>query len=351
MKILVTGGCGFIGTNAALYFAERGHEILAVDNFSRDGSRRNEAFLKWALKDKNIRIFQRDIIDMFFLRNLIQEEKIDVILHLAAQVAVTTSVERPMFDFEVNARGTLNVLEAARLSGRKPVVLYTSTNKVYGSLSEYRTIENDTNYRFDQEMYPGLSDNGISEYQPLDFHSPYGCSKGCADQYVRDYHRIYNLPTIVFRMSCIYGPYQYGIVDQGWICYLTMLAMFGKPITIYGNGKQVRDILFIEDLCRAFELVIENPQKTAGQIYNIGGGYKNTISIVEWISYLETKFDIKIPVSFSNWRAGDQKIYVSNIEKIKFHLNWNPQFRLVGIKKMIEWIRENEKYLRTTIAI
>lgn len=345
----MTGGCGFIGTNAALYFAKRGHDIFVVDNFSRSGSRRNEAFLKWALNDKHIRIFQRDIADMRFLKNLIIEEKIDAILHLAAQVAVTSSVEFPLLDFEVNARGTLNVLEAARLSGRKPIVLYTSTNKVYGSLSEYRLIEDGTSYRFDPEMYPSLSDNGISEYQPMNFYSPYGCSKGAADQYVRDYYRVYGLPTIVFRMSCIYGPYQYGIVDQGWICYLAMLAIFGKPIMIYGNGKQVRDILFIEDLCKAFEKVIENSEKTIGQIYNIGGGSKNTVSVIEWINYLESKFDIKIPVSFSNWRAGDQKIYISNTEKAECHFGWRPQTRLEGINKMIEWIRENEEYLRTTV--
>lgn len=352
MKILMTGGCGFIGTNAALHFAERGHDVLIVDNFSRNGSRRNEAFLREiAKKEKwHIRIFQRDIVDMCFFKNLITEEEIDVVLHLAAQVAVTTSVESPLLDFEINARGTLNVLEAARLSGRKPIVLYTSSNKVYGSLSDYFLTEASTRYGFDSEMYPGLSGNGISENQLVDFHSPYGCSKGAADQYVRDYYRIYGLPTIVFRMSCIYGPYQYGIVDQGWLCYLTMLAIFGKPITIYGNGKQVRDILCVRDLCRAFEMAISKINTTVGQIYNIGGGPEKTVSVLEFVDILQKRLKQKIKVQFSGWRPGDQKIYVSDIFKAEHHFGWRPQVTFFDCREgMIGWIYKNQEYLRTTV--
>src|SRR5229473_1426803 len=226
----------------------------------------------------------------------------------AGQVAVTTSVTDPRTDFDINALGTLNVLEAARLAGRRPPIVTTSTNKVYGELEQVAVVEERRRYRFADRP------DGISEDQPLDFHSPYGCSKGAADQYVRDYARIYGLPTVVFRMSCIYGPRQFGTEDQGWVAHFVISALTGKPITIYGNGKQVRDVLFVDDLVRAFRLAADNIDTVAGEVFNIGGGPPNTLSVWdEFGELLRGLTNRTITVEFEDWRPGDQPCYVSNI--------------------------------------
>lgn len=301
MKILITGGCGFIGTNAVLYFLKMGYEVIVIDNLSRRGSLVNARLLRQkANKSGKLEVVAAcDVDEKFYsLRNFLCDRNVDVILHAAAQVAVTNSVIDPVRDFEINASGTLNVLEAVRSLEKRPIVIFTSTNKVYGGMEDIAVIEQESRYCYKEKPL------GISEKQLLDFHSPYGCSKGSADQYVRDYYRIYNLPTVVFRQSCIYGPRQFGVVDQGWISFLTASAFFGRPVTIYGDGKQVRDILFIDDLNRAFELAIKNIAKTKGQIYNIGGGYRNTVSILEIISILERLFSRKIEINFSAWRPG-----------------------------------------------
>lgn len=338
MKMLITGGCGFIGTNAAIFFADKGWEVVAVDNLSRKGSEINAILL--ASKD-NIKLFTGVSIEQNSAQSLIFQEKPDVIIHTAAQVAVTTSVENPIFDFEVNAKGTLNVLEAARSLSKKPIFIFTSTNKVYGGMENVGILE-----KTDRYEYYGMP-FGVSENQNVDFHSPYGCSKGCADQYVRDYFRIYGLPTIVFRQSCIYGLNQFGVVDQGWVSYLTMSALFGKPIAVYGNGKQVRDLLFMDDLSRAFELAIDNINKTAGQIYNIGGGQDNTLSLLQFLLSLEKRIGKKIIFSFNEWRPGDQKVYISDIRKAKKDFGWEPKFNFsLGFSKMFNWIKENEKTLK-----
>lgn len=338
MRILITGGAGFIGINAAQYFLKQGHTVIIYDNFSRKGSVENANLLNKDKKYSGLEIVKGEIKEFSKeLRNAVL--KSDVVLHLAAQVAVTTSVDDPRNDFEINALGTLNVLEVIRQSENKPILLYTSTNKVYGGLEDLRIVENETRYEFENLQ------NGVSENRCLDFHSPYGCSKGCADQYVRDYARIYGLNTIVFRQSCIYGPHQFGVEDQGWVAWFIIALTKNKKISIYGNGKQVRDILYVDDLINAYDLAIKNIKKTKGQIYNIGGGVRNTISI--WFDFkpiLEKLFGRKIEPKFSNWRPGDQPIYVSDIRKAKKDFGWEPEVNVEqGIRKLYDWVAANKK--------
>lgn len=335
MNMLITGGAGFIGINAAYYFLRKGWDVTIFDNFSRPGGRGNIEWLKGTTK-KSVRIAEGDIrSDVQTLKHL--TKKAQVILHLAGQVAVTTSVQYPREDFEINALGTFNILEAARLGGNQPIILYSSTNKVYGALPDIEVIEKKTRYAFKNLPY------GISESQCLDFHSPYGCSKGTADQYVRDYSRIYHLPTVVFRQSCIYGPHQYGIEDQGWVAWFMIAFLQKKQITVYGNGKQVRDLLFIDDLMRAYDLALKNIAATRGQIYNIGGGSKNTISIWhEFKPMLEALFRKKVTAKFSKIRAGDQPIFISDIRKAERDFGWKPTISIdLGIEKLHGWISEN----------
>jgi CDP-paratose 2-epimerase len=274
-------------------------------------------------------------------------KEVDVIYHLAGQVAVTSSVCDPHLDFEINSLGTLNVLEATRLSGRKPIVVFTSTNKVYGEMESVATVELDTRY-----TYRDLP-HGVSESQPVDFHSPYGCSKGAADQYVRDYARIYGLRTVVFRMSCIYGPRQFGTEDQGWLAHFTIASETERPITIYGNGKQVRDILYIDDLVKAFRLAVDNIDLTAGQVYNIGGGPANTVAVWTEFSKLLSEWKRReIPVRFEKWRPGDQPCYVSDIRKAFSHMKWQPQVDVkTGTRRLWEWVSANKKLFRSSSKI
>jgi CDP-paratose 2-epimerase len=262
----------------------------------------------------------------------------DVIVHLAGQVAVTTSVINPREDFEINALGTFNVLEAARKTGQQPVVIYASTNKVYGGMEQVRVAEGDAAYYY--QDYP----LGIAETHPLDFHSPYGCSKGAGDQYVRDYARIYQLPTVVMRQSCIYGTRQFGIEDQGWVAWFVIAALTGKPISIYGNGKQVRDVLFVDDLLNAYDAAINNINTSAGEVFNVGGGPKNTMSIwVEFSQFLSDLAGRPIPVSYHPWRPGDQKIYVSDIRKANAVLGWRPHIDVKnGLLRLFQWATEHQ---------
>ena len=259
--ILITGGAGFIGVNTADAFIRQGEKVTIFDNFSRKGTRENAKWLKETHPE--VQIIEGDV------RNLAELEKAmkgqEVVLHLAGQVAVTTSVTDPREDFEINALGSFNVLEAARKMEKQPILLYSSTNKVYGGMEEMNVVER--NGRWEYENLPG----GVPETQPLDFHSPYGCSKGAADQYFHDYSRIYGLRTVVFRQSCIYGTRQFGVEDQGWVAWFAIAALLKKPITVFGAGKQVRDVLFIGDLIRAYQMAVDNIEVTAGQIYNIGG--------------------------------------------------------------------------------
>src|SRR6266480_4451752 len=270
MRALVTGGIGFIGTNLSHRLLSDGNEVILFDNLSRAGVQNNLDWLK-ATYRKKLQFVQGDIRDFDAVLTAIRN--VDAVFHLAAQVAVTTSVSNPREDFSINAQGTLNVLEAARRQEPMPVVLYTSTNKVYGGLEHLGVVECSSRYEF--ENLP----EGVSEACPLDFHSPYGCSKGAADQYVLDYHRIYGLRTVVFRMSCIYGPRQFGTEDQGWVAHFMLAVANHRRLTIYGNGKQVRDLLFIDDLVDGFRLAALHIEKTAGNVYNMGGGPANSVSI------------------------------------------------------------------------
>jgi CDP-paratose 2-epimerase len=335
MDILITGGAGFIGSNLANYFLTRGAQVTIFDNLARQGVEHNVEWLQTMYSSPNLTFLRGDIRDADLLMEPVR--KADTIYHLAGQVAVTTSITNPRHDFEVNALGTLNVLEAVRLSGHKPTVIFTSTNKVYGGMEDVVVTEQDNRYSY--QDYPA----GIDESHPLDFHSPYGCSKGAADQYVRDYGRIYNIPTVVFRMSCIYGHRQFGTEDQGWVAYFVIASLLGWPINIYGDGKQVRDILHINDLVRAFDLVRKNITATAGQVYNIGGGAANSIAIWrEFGPLLSELADRDIPVEFMDWRPGDQKVYISDYRKATREFGWKPEISShEGIRMLVNWANEN----------
>jgi CDP-paratose 2-epimerase len=273
-------------------------------------------------------------------------EGVDRVYHLAGQVAVTSSVADPLCDFRDNALGTIHALEAARLAGNDPVFVYSSTNKVYGSLEDVGFGEEPTRYRFlDLPM-------GIPETQPVDFHSPYGCSKGSGDQYARDYFRIFGLRTVVFRQSCIYGQGQFGVAGQGWLCWLLAASKWGWPITICGDGKQVRDILHVDDLLDAYEASAERISQCAGQIFNIGGGLDNTISV--WAEYgpmIEELVGHRVEVSYSGWRPGDQRVYVSDIRKARQFLDWEPRVSIgEGVRRLYAWICGHESEIRLALS-
>ncbi len=335
-KILVTGGAGFIGSNLVDNLLSDGRSVTILDALSRSGTQNNLDWLRSRHANGQLEFVQADIRDFSAVQSAAKSA--DVIYHLAGQVAVTSSVDNPRLDFEVNSLGTLNVLEAARSSGRNPIVVFTSTNKVYGGMESVGTVELENRY-----AYRDLP-HGVSESQPVDFHSPYGCSKGAADQYVRDYARIYGLRTVVFRMSCIYGPRQFGNEDQGWLAHFTIASETEKPITIYGNGKQVRDILYIDDLVKAFRLAVEKIDVTAGQVYNIGGGPANTLAVWKEFNKLLSGWKGRaIPVRFEKWRPGDQPCYVSDIRKALSHMKWQPQVDIkTGTRRLWEWVSANK---------
>ncbi len=337
-RTLVIGGAGFIGSNLVSHLLAAGENVTVFDALLRPGAAHNVAWLQSHPQSSRLRLTRADVRDFDAVQVAVNDA--DVIYHLAGQVAVTTSVTDPRSDFDINAFGTLNVLEAARLAGHRPVMVFTSTNKVYGGLEQVAVVEERHRYRFAE--YP----DGISEERPLDFHSPYGCSKGAADQYVRDYARIYDLPTVVFRMSCIYGPRQFGTEDQGWVAHFIISALTGRPITIYGNGKQVRDVLFVDDLVRALRLAVENIETVAGEVFNIGGGPSNTLSVwSEFGDLLQQLTNEAIPVRFENWRPGDQPCYVTNIAKARSHLGWSPLIdKETGIHRLGEWVRAHPEF-------
>lgn len=336
-KYFVTGGAGFIGSNYVADLIRKGQDVTVYDNLSRAGAVHNIEWLTEQFGKDAFRLIVGDVRDGIKLMKEIG--KPDVVAHFAGQVAVTTSVLNPREDFEINALGTFNVLEAVRNSGGQPVVLYTSTNKVYGGMEDVRVEEGETRYRYLD--YP----NGIPESRPLDFHSPYGCSKGTGDQYMRDYARIYGIPTVVFRQSAIYGTRQFGIEDQGWVSWFIIAVLTKKPLTIYGDGKQVRDLLFVDDLVRAYHAAVERPEAAAGQIFNIGGGAERVLSVwKEFGPILEELAGRKIDVQYGDWRPGDQVIYVSDITKAEETLDWEPRVSVrAGIEMLWRWASENQR--------
>ncbi len=339
MTHLITGGAGFIGCNLADYLLRRGEHVTIVDNLSRPRTPLNLAWLQAQYGDR-LRFVQADIRDAAAMQSVIPGHR--VVYHLAGQVAVTTSVQDPRSDFEINALGTLNVLEAARLAPEPPIVFFSSTNKVYGGMETVAVVEEETRYR-----YRDLP-NGVPEHQLLDFHSPYGCSKGAADQYVRDYARIYGLKTVVFRQSCIYGPRQFGVEDQGWAAHFAIAALLNRPITIYGDGKQVRDMLYVDDLIAAYMAALERIDQVSGRIYNIGGGPENALSIwVEFGPLLSRLVGREIAVRYGDWRPGDQPVYISDIALAQRDLDWRPRVSVTeGVERMVSWIRDHLELFR-----
>lgn len=336
MRFLITGGAGFIGSNTSRQLLERGHQVVIFDNLSRPGSEKNVDWLKGTAP--YLTMVKGDVRDRGAIEDVLKAHApFDVVLHLAAQVAVTTSVLDPGLDFDVNALGTFNVLEAVRHSAHSPILLYASTNKVYGGLDEFEVEESETRYRYAD------APRGVPETAPLDFHSPYGCSKGAADQYVRDYHRIYGLPTIVFRNSCIYGPRQFGVEDQGWLAWFVIAAARQQGITIFGDGKQVRDVLYIDDLVEAMLAAVEHQDTTQGRIYNIGGGPELSLSVwSEFGPLLESLEGRSIAVEFQDWRPGDQRVYISDISKAKRDFGWEPSTSVeAGVRRLHEWVHDN----------
>jgi CDP-paratose 2-epimerase len=337
--VLITGGAGFIGVNLAHHLLNQGYKVIIYDNLSRPGVEMN---LEWLLENNdknNIWVELADVRNYYSLKKVV--EHATMVFHLAAQVAVTTSLEDPLHDFEVNLRGTFNILEAIRNSTHQPPIIFTSTNKVYGDLQDLDFEQSESRY------YPKdseVKENGISEDQVLNFHSPYGSSKGAAEQYVLDYARSYKLKAVVFRMSCIYGPHQFGTEDQGWIAHFLIQAIKDNPIYIFGNGKQVRDILFVEDLVRAFQLAWENMDQVSGQAFNIGGGVGNAISLLELINLVEIKNQQKIDLRFGELRTGDQVYYVSNYQKLSKAVGWSPEVSLEeGLEKLYSWLYNQHK--------
>ena len=345
--ILITGGAGFVGSNLTeRLLTTTDARVRILDNLSRAGVESNVEWLESLAQAGRLEFVKEDVRDGAAMRYAALDA--DEIYHLAAQVAVTTSLEDPATDFQVNALGTFHVLEAARLSGRRPLVLYTSTNKVYGSLEQVAVEVNGTRYRASDASFAG-----VSEDEMLDFHSPYGCSKGAADQYVRDYARIYDLPAVVFRMSCIAGPRQFGNEDQGWVAHFLYSVLAGRPITLYGDGYQVRDILHVHDLLDAMMAVRANIARAHGQIYNLGGGMERAISVRELLQCIELRTGLPLSLETSDVRPGDQPLYISSTAKIEQQLGWRARRSLDEILDDIEafWKAHQQSILASRPAL
>ena len=337
-SVLIFGGAGFVGCNWAHHLLNKtGARVHVFDNLSRSGVEHNLRWLRQAPSAAGrLKVTIGDVRDAEAVRKAVSSAT--EIYHFAAQVAVTTSVIDPRSDFEVNVGGTLNILEAARASEARPFLLFTSTNKVYGRIAPQR-VSHDPALR--QLCTPH---DCTSETQQLDFYSPYGCSKGAADQYVHDYATTFGLPTVVFRMSCIAGPHQFGNEDQGWLAHFLYSALQDKEICIYGDGCQVRDVLAVQDLVRAFEAVHERQEATAGQIYNVGGGLDHTISLLELIERIEKLLHKRVSYRFHEGRPGDQSIYVTDFTKLRQHVGWSPRISLQQtIENIHNWWRHNQQ--------
>ncbi|MDD5491224.1 MAG: GDP-mannose 4,6-dehydratase [bacterium] len=340
MKILITGGCGFLGSNLAVAMP-LSHELTIFDNLYRYGSTENLAWLKGK---RNCQFIHGDIRNREDIESVIRKEKPGIIYHLAGQVAMTTSILNPRMDFEINALGSLNVLEAARNYSPDSIIIYSSTNKVYGDLEWVRYIEQPKRYAVPD--YP----QGFPETIPLEFHSPYGNSKGCGDQYMLDYHRIFGLKTVVFRHSSMYGSRQFATVDQGWIGWFCQQAWEQKkkvargPFTISGNGKQVRDVLYVDDLVSLYLKAAKEIKAIKGQAFNIGGHMANSLSLLELFDILESELDVKLKYRKLSPRISDQKVFVADIAKIHGLLSWQPRVdKLDGIRRMLAWIKREKR--------
>ncbi len=333
--VLIFGGAGFIGSNWAHHLLEHTEaKVHVFDNLSRPGVRHNLANLqKAAGRSGRLQVTAGDVRDAALVESAVRNAT--EIYQFAAQVAVTTSVSAPRLDFEVNVGGTFNILEAARKSERRPFLLFTSTNKVYGNMANrpLNALARRCEYR---------DHRGVNESQPLDFHSPYGCSKGAADQYVRDYARIYGLPTVVLRMSCIAGPRQFGTEDQGWVAHFLYSALAGAPLVIYGDGRQVRDVLCVYDLLRVFELARAKQSTTAGEVYNVGGGPENSLSLLELMDLVEEVTGRRVRYECDQRRPGDQLVYITDTTKLQRDTGWKRQYGVrQTLAEMHAWWKQN----------
>jgi CDP-paratose 2-epimerase len=346
MRFLITGGAGFIGSNAARRLRAEKHDVVVLDNFLRPAATFNRAWLERT--DPAIRFVEADVRDASALSRVLTEP-FDAVLHLAGQVAVTTSILDPVTDWEINALGTFRLLEALRkrhagAPDRAPLLLYASTNKVYGHLSMGETVRDG---RWDFRDLP----QGVSESEPLSFESPYGCSKGAADQYVVDYHRSFGLPTVALRQSCIYGPRQFGEEDQGWVAWFALAAVFGLPITFYGDGLQVRDLLWVDDLVSLYLAAAAEPRKVAGRAYNVGGGPGFRLSLKELMVLLEKKLGRTIPVASAPTRLGDQPVFYCNVDRASRDLGWRPRVAPAeGVDRLLAWIGESREEIARFLA-
>lgn len=343
MRFLVTGGCGFLGSNLSAEVMSRGHELFVIDNLYRTGSRDN---LTWLKDQGDFKFYEVDTRNQSDIEKIVKDVKPEALFHLAGQVAMTTSIENPRFDFETNVLGGVNVLEAVRQHSPNSSVFYSSTNKVYGDLENIALEEKDTRY-----ITPDFP-NGFDEELGLDFRSPYGCSKGSVDQYMLDYHRIFGLQTIVFRHSSIFGGRQFPTIDQGWIGWFIQQALETKEnpnrdaFTICGNGKQVRDVLFAEDLLHCYFEAFKNAESCAGEAFNIGGGIDNSLSLLELFYFLEEELALKLHFKELPWRASDQRVFVADVAKAKKAFGWEPAVdKVEGTRQMISWLSEVTKGL------
>ena len=341
-KYIVTGGLGFIGSNISQKILKKKFELIIIDNLTRIGSEKN---LKWLKQFGKFQFYKVDIKNSLSVEKIINKHKPKVIFHLAGQVAMTTSLKNPKKDFETNVLGTINILEAVKKYSTKSIIIYSSSNKVYGELNNTKYIKTKTRYTLGNKI------KSFDELTKLDFQSPYGCSKGAADQYILDYHRSFNIKTVVFRHSTVFGDRQFSNSEQGWIGWFIKEALsikngLSNRIEISGDGKQVRDILFVSDLVECYFLSIKNIKNCAGKSYNIGGGLKNSISIIELFNFLEKELKIKINIKNKKRRKNDQLYFVANIKKAFKDFGWKPKINKdVGIKKMINWSKINKEII------
>lgn len=345
-KVIVTGGAGFIGSHVAEHYARKGYEVVVIDNLSRAsllGRNESNASHNWnylTLNYKNIRLVKGDVRDLHLLEDLCRNT--DIIIHTAAQTSVPMSISNPMDDFSINVVGTFNILETVRKLGTKPAIIYCSTNKVYGeNVNEIPVVGVGIRYRFENKF--GY-EQGIPRNFGVDLceHTPYGCSKLVGDLYMQEYARLYGMKIGVFRMSCIYGPRQFGVEEQGWMAWFTIATILNKPIVIYGDGRQVRDVLYVTDLIEAYDAFVRSDIQHG--VFNIGGGPKKTLSLLEAINLLQKLTDKRISnIKFSDWRTSDQKVYISDISRVEEELNWSPKVTpLEGMKKLVQWVEENK---------
>lgn len=333
-RVLITGGAGFIGANLAHRLLASGRDVLVFDNLSRPGVQRNLEWLR-AQHPERLAVELGDVRDRFALRAALRN--VSEVYHLAAQVAVTSSLADPAADFEINARGTLNLLEQLRACPNPPSLMFTSTNKVYGDLSDIELVRGTQRY----EPFDHAIRRGVSERRPLSFHSPYGCSKGAADQYVLDYARVFGLRATVFRMSCIYGPRQFGTEDQGWVAHFVIRALAGHTVVIYGDGMQVRDILYIDDLLNALITAQENIGAISGRAFNIGGGPDNTVSLLELIDIISELNGARPRLRFEPWRPADQRYYVSDTRAFSSVTGWRADTGVrAGVCRLHSWLSQ-----------